>query len=47
MTLEITKGTLIRHEQAGGGGYGPPQERDIQRILADIADDKISAPGAS
>jgi len=46
VTLNIAKGTLIRHDQAGGGGYGPPHERDIERIRADLADGKVSDAGA-
>ncbi|MEP9386461.1 hydantoinase B/oxoprolinase family protein [Mesorhizobium sp. KR9-304] len=47
VTLRITKGTLIRHDQAGGGGYGPPHSRDASRIRADLADGKISEAHAS
>jgi N-methylhydantoinase B len=42
VTREIERGDVIRHEQAGGGGYGDPLERDPAAVLADIADEKIS-----
>jgi N-methylhydantoinase B len=45
-TLRITRGTLIRHDQAGGGGYGPPGERAVERIYADLADGKITRRSA-
>lgn len=42
VTREIASGTVLRHEQAGGGGYGDPLERDIAAIEADLADQKIT-----
>lgn len=43
VTREIGRGEVIRHEQAGGGGYGDPLTRDPAKVVADIADEKISA----
>ena len=42
VTREIARGDVIRHEQAGGGGYGDPLSRDPALVVADIADEKIS-----
>ena len=42
-TLRITGGTLIRHDQAGAGGYGKLELRDPESIRSDIADGKVSA----
>lgn len=42
VTREISSGTVLRHEQAGGGGYGDPLARDPQAVLADVLDEKIS-----
>lgn len=42
VTREITKGSRIRHEQAGGGGWGDPAHRDRAAIAADLRDGKIS-----
>jgi len=42
VTLEIAKGTRIRHEQAGGGGWGDPALRDKAAIAADLRNGKIS-----
>ena len=47
VTLEITRDTVIRHEQAGGGGWGEPARRSREAIGADIADGKVSAEAAA
>ncbi|WP_449432415.1 hydantoinase B/oxoprolinase family protein [Pseudomonas putida] len=41
-TMTLTSGAVIRHEQAGGGGYGDPFKRDLGHIEADLANGKIS-----
>ena len=46
ITLEIVKGSVIRHEQAGGGGWGDPAARDRTAIDRDLRDGKISAQWA-
>ncbi|QKC85486.1 hydantoinase B/oxoprolinase family protein [Mesorhizobium sp. NZP2077] len=43
VTLEIVKDTVIRHEQAGGGGWGDPSRRDPQAIAADLRNEKVTA----
>jgi N-methylhydantoinase B len=40
--LDMEAGDVIRHEQAGGGGYGDPLERDPERVAADVRDEKIT-----
>lgn len=42
-TMELEEGVVIRHEQAGGGGYGNPLERDVDLIERDLRDDKVTA----
>jgi N-methylhydantoinase B len=42
VTLEITKDTVLRHEQAGGGGFGDPRLRNPDAIRADLWNGKIS-----
>ncbi|MBN3787316.1 hydantoinase B/oxoprolinase family protein [Burkholderia sp. Ac-20353] len=42
-TMELDAGVVIRHEQAGGGGYGNPLERDLDAIERDLRDDKVTA----
>ena len=47
VTLEIGKDTVIRHEQAGGGGWGDPAKRDPEAIAADLRNGKVSAERAA
>ncbi len=42
VTRTLRGGEVIRHEQAGGGGYGDPLCRDPDRVAADVANEKIS-----
>jgi N-methylhydantoinase B len=46
VTLEISKDTVIRHEQAGGGGFGDPQLRDPDAVRADILNEKLTSETA-
>ena len=41
-TRVVGRDTVIRHEQAGGGGYGDPLKRDLAAIAADLRNGKIS-----
>jgi N-methylhydantoinase B len=43
VTLRLRQGQLIRHEQAGGGGFGDPLEREAILVAADAWNEKISA----
>ncbi len=47
VTLEIGRDTVIRHEQAGGGGWGDPALRDSGAIAADLRNGKISPARAA
>ena len=40
--LKFPKGTVVDLSIAGGGGYGPPSERALQRVYGDVADGYIS-----
>lgn len=42
VTRNVAHGDVIRHEQAGGGGYGDPMKRSPERVLEDVLDEKIS-----
>lgn len=42
ITRTVRAGDVIRHEQAGGGGYGLPIERQLDAILEDVLDGKIT-----
>ena len=37
----MRKGDLFRHVMAGGGGYGDPLERDPERVLEDVIEEKV------
>ena len=43
LTTSVTHGTVIVHEQAGGGGHGDPLQRDADAVLEDVLDGKITA----
>jgi len=38
----LAPGDVIRFDTAGGGGYGPPGERDPARVVADVLDGYVS-----
>jgi N-methylhydantoinase B len=42
VTMTVPQGAVICHEQAGGGGYGEPRQRDPRLVHRDIADGKIT-----
>jgi N-methylhydantoinase B len=44
--LPLTPGVPVRCITAGGGGYGPPWERDVQRVVDDLLDGYISREAA-
>jgi N-methylhydantoinase B len=43
VTMSIGADTLVVHEQAGGGGFGDPLERDPDSVSHDVWNHKISA----
>ena len=45
--LEAPVGSRLRAITGGGGGYGPPRERERDLIESDLADGYISAAGAA
>ncbi len=44
--LQLTAGTFVRTHTGGGGGYGPPWQRTIERVVADVADGYVTRQGA-
>ncbi len=44
--LRVKQGDLISWELAGGGGWGNPFERELDRVLKDVVDDYVSIEGA-
>jgi N-methylhydantoinase B len=45
-TLEVQPGDTISYRTCGGGGYGPPEERDPERVARDVREGKVSAERA-
>jgi N-methylhydantoinase B len=45
-TVELRPGDTVSYRTCGGGGYGPPYERDPRLVLADVRDGKVSAARA-
>ncbi len=41
-TIEIGAGDVISYRTCGGGGYGPPHDRDPARVLRDVVERKVS-----
>lgn len=47
LTMPIAKGDRFLHQQASGGGYGDPLDRDVAKVLADWRDERISLAHAA
>lgn len=43
INVELQPGEFIRGRDCGGGGYGSPLERDLQRVLHDVQERWVSA----
>ncbi|MBW3633009.1 MAG: hydantoinase B/oxoprolinase family protein [Chloroflexi bacterium] len=41
-TVELEAGDIISYRTCGGGGYGPPHERDPELVLHDVQQGKVS-----
>ena len=44
--MHLKKGDVFRHISAGGGGYGDPQAREPELVLADVVAGKVSSGAA-
>ena len=42
ITRTIGRNFVVRHEQAGGGGYGDPLKRSLERIRVDLTNEKFT-----
>ena len=42
ITVELKLGDELSYRTCGGGGYGPPNERDPQLVLRDVREGKVS-----
>jgi N-methylhydantoinase B len=45
-TLDLVPGDVISVRTCGGGGYGPPAERDPEAVLRDVREGKVAAARA-
>ena len=45
-TLEVLPGDVISYRTCGGGGYGPPTEREPSLVVRDVREGKVSAARA-
>lgn len=42
VTLELQPGEIVSYRTCGGGGFGPPEERDPSLVLKDVREGKVS-----
>jgi N-methylhydantoinase B len=42
VTTTLQPGDVLRHTQAGGGGWGDPRERDAAAVMRDVVNEKVS-----
>ena len=42
VTIELKPGDVVSYRTCGGGGYGPPAERNPQAVLTDVREGKVS-----
>jgi N-methylhydantoinase B len=45
-TTDLVAGDVVSIRSCGGGGYGPPEERDPERVLSDVLQGKVSVERA-
>jgi N-methylhydantoinase B len=45
-TVELEAGDVVSYRTCGGGGYGPPAERDRALVARDVREGKVSAERA-
>jgi N-methylhydantoinase B len=42
ITIELRPGDVVSYRTCGGGGYGPPEQRDPQLVLRDVRAGKVA-----
>jgi N-methylhydantoinase B len=45
-TIEVEPGDTVSYRTCGGGGYGPPEERNPEFVLRDVVEGKVSVERA-
>ena len=46
LTMTMYSGEVLRHELAGGGGWGDPLERNPEKVLRDVRNELVSINSA-
>jgi N-methylhydantoinase B len=46
VTVQLKPGDVVSYRTCGGGGYGPPEERDPQAVARDVREGKVSVERA-
>jgi N-methylhydantoinase B len=46
VTFTVPRGFTVSMRTCGGGGYGPPQKREPERVLQDVIEGKVSPESA-
>ena len=44
---QLKEGDVMSFRTAGGGGYGPPGDREVERVAADVVEGYVSAEAAA
>ena len=42
VTVQLDEDDVVSYRTCGGGGYGPPEERDPEDVLRDVRDGRVS-----
>ena len=46
VTVQLNENDVVSYRTCGGGGYGPPEERDPANVLRDVKDGRVSVERA-
>ncbi len=46
VTLDLSPDDVMSYRTCGGGGYGPPEEREPERVLRDVREGRVSVERA-
>lgn len=42
VTVQLSENDVVSYRTCGGGGYGPPEQRDPEDVLRDVRDERVS-----
>ncbi len=46
LTIQLAPGDVVSYQTCGGGGYGPPSERDPEMVARDVREGRVSVQRA-